>query len=38
MACLSHMVLDIDDPDKRVKFIIGRHKDDLEVMEILWII
>ena len=38
MACLSHLMLDIDDLDQRLKFIISKHKSDLEVIERLWII
>ena len=38
MACLSHLMLDIDNPDMRLKFILDRHKDDWEVMERLWVI
>jgi hypothetical protein len=28
MACLSHLMLDIDVPDMRLKDIINRHRDD----------
>ena len=36
MACLSHLMLDIDGPEMRLNFIINKHKDDREVMERIW--
>ena len=38
MACLIHLMLDINSLEKRLEFITGRHKDDWEIMERLWII
>ena len=38
MACLSHLMLDIDIPEMRLKDIINRHRSDQEIMERLWVI
>ena len=38
MACLSHLMLDIDIPDMRVEYIRNKHRSDKEIIERLWVI
>ena len=38
MACLSHLMLDLDKPLDRLRDFIKKFKKDYEVIERLWIV